>query len=159
TTSSPASRCRTSSRSPRRPPSASTSPPRRPRPRRRPRSERAGVRSFAPASLRRYAVRAGAALQVLLLLAASLVLGLAAVAARAQDVLPVPALTARVIDQTGTLGPQRDALDAKLAAFEQEAGPQIVILMVPTTRPEDIAAYAYRVADTWKIGRRDVGDG
>ena len=51
----------------------------------------------------------------------------------AQDVLPVPALTARVIDQTGTLdAAQRGALEAKLAAFEQAAGPQIVVLMVPT---------------------------
>lgn len=31
--------------------------------------------------------------------------------------------------------------------------------MVPTTQPEDIASYAWRVASTWKIGRRDVGDG
>jgi uncharacterized protein len=33
------------------------------------------------------------------------------------------------------------------------------VLLVPTTQPEDIAAYAQRVADQWKIGRRDVGDG
>jgi uncharacterized protein len=80
--------------------------------------------------------------------------------AGAQDVLPVPALTARVIDQTGTLNePQRAALESKLAAFEQAAGSQIVVLMVPTTQPEDIAAYAFRVADSWKIGRREVGDG
>lgn len=80
--------------------------------------------------------------------------------AAAQDVLPVPALTARVIDQTGTLdASQRAALEAKLAAFEQASGPQIVVLMVPTTQPEDIAAYAQRIADTWKIGRREVGDG
>jgi uncharacterized protein len=80
--------------------------------------------------------------------------------AAAQDLLPVPALTARVIDQTGTLGEsQRAALEAKLAAFESASGPQIVVLVVPTTAPEDIAAYAWRVADTWKIGRRDVGDG
>ena len=32
-------------------------------------------------------------------------------------------------------------------------------LMVPTTAPEDIAAYANRVGNQWKIGRRDVGDG
>jgi uncharacterized protein len=74
--------------------------------------------------------------------------------------LPVPALTARVIDQTGTLTEaQRAALEAKLAAFEAEAGPQIVVLMVPTTQPEDIAAYAQRVGEAWKIGRREVGDG
>ena len=53
----------------------------------------------------------------------------------------------------------RDRLEAKLAAFEAEAGPQIVLLLVPATAPEDIAAYAQRVADTWKIGRREVGDG
>ena len=81
-------------------------------------------------------------------------------AAWAQDVLPVPPLSGRVIDQTATLTePQRAELDAKLAAFEAQAGPQIVLLLVPATAPEDIAAYAQRVADAWKIGRRDVGDG
>ena len=81
-------------------------------------------------------------------------------AAQAQDVLPVPALTARVIDQTGTLqAAETAALEAKLAAFETEAGTQIVLLLVPATAPEDIAAYAQRVGDSWKIGRREVGDG
>ncbi|MDB5732217.1 MAG: hypothetical protein JWQ03_2112 [Variovorax sp.] len=73
---------------------------------------------------------------------------------------PVPALSARVIDQTGTLdASQRQALEAKLAAFEQKKGSQIVVLMVPTTAPEDIASYANRIANAWKIGRREVGDG
>jgi len=90
----------------------------------------------------------------------AVLLALAAAPAWAQDVLPVPALSARVIDQTGTLDDaQRSALEAKLAAYEQAAGPQIVVLMVPSTQPEDIASYAQRVADTWKIGRREVGDG
>ncbi|MEO5735662.1 MAG: TPM domain-containing protein [Rubrivivax sp.] len=80
--------------------------------------------------------------------------------AAAQSVLPVPALSARVIDQTGTLQPQQvEALQSKLAAFEAESGPQIVVLMVPTAAPEDLAAFAQRVADAWKIGRREVGDG
>ncbi len=80
--------------------------------------------------------------------------------ASAQDVLPVPALSARVIDQTATLDDrQRQALEAKLAAIEAQTGSQIVILMVATTAPEDIAAYAQRIADQWKIGRRQVGDG
>ena len=71
-----------------------------------------------------------------------------------------PRSTARVIDQTGTLdAAQREALEAKLAAFEQKKGSQIVVLMVPTTQPEDIASYANRVATHWKIGRKDVGDG
>jgi uncharacterized protein len=81
-------------------------------------------------------------------------------AAWAQDVLPVPPLSGRVIDQTATLAAaQSAAIDGRLAEFESQAGPQIVVLIVPTTAPEDIAAYAQRVADTWKIGRRNVGDG
>lgn len=79
---------------------------------------------------------------------------------RAQDLQAVPPLTARVIDQTGTLTPQQTAaLETKLAAFEAESGPQVVVLLVPTTQPEDIAAYAQRIGDAWKIGRREVGDG
>ena len=75
-------------------------------------------------------------------------------------VLPVPALSARVIDQTGTLTPEQvRALSDKLQALEAQRGSQVVILMVPTTQPEDIAAYGQRVGDTWKIGRREVGDG
>lgn len=75
-------------------------------------------------------------------------------------VLPVPALNARVTDQTATLSPdQVQALDTKLAELERTLGSQVVILMVPSTLPEDIAAYAYRVADAWKVGRREVGDG
>ena len=81
-------------------------------------------------------------------------------AAHAQDVLPVPALTERVIDQTGTLTEaQKTALIQKLALIETTRGAQVVVLIVPTTQPEDIAAYGQRVAETWKVGRRDIGDG
>jgi uncharacterized protein len=65
-----------------------------------------------------------------------------------------------VVDQTGTLTPaQAQALSAKLEGIERERGSQVVVLMVATTQPEDIASYAQRVGDAWKIGRRDVGDG
>jgi uncharacterized protein len=65
-----------------------------------------------------------------------------------------------VIDQSGTLSASdKSALEAKLASFEAQAGPQMVFLLVPTTAPEDIASYAQRVGETWKIGRREVGDG
>ena len=85
---------------------------------------------------------------------------LGAVPGYGQTVLPVPALAARVIDQTATLSTaDRQNLEAKLAAFEQARGTQIVVLMVPTTQPEAIESYANRVANAWKIGRRDIGDG
>jgi uncharacterized protein len=93
-------------------------------------------------------------------LTALFLLAVALAGVQAQDLLPVPALTARVIDQTGTLdAQQRQALEAKLQAFEQQKGSQIVMLMVPTTAPEDIASYANRVGNAWKIGRKEVGDG
>ncbi|MFY8117614.1 MAG: TPM domain-containing protein, partial [Roseateles sp.] len=80
---------------------------------------------------------------------------------RAQaELRPLPVLTARVMDSTGTLSPvQRQALEDKLAAFEREAGPQIVILMLAGTAPEDITDYTQRLGDAWKLGRREVGDG
>jgi uncharacterized protein len=78
----------------------------------------------------------------------------------AQPLVPVPALTAHVIDQTATLNPEQlAALEAKLQALETAKGSQVVVLIVPTTLPEDDASFANRVGNTWKIGRRDVGDG
>ena len=93
-----------------------------------------------------------------LLLGAWLLIGL--LPARAQGVLPVPALTGHVIDSTGTLSAaQQSALEDKLASFERLRGAQVVFLMLPTTQPEDIAAYAQRIGDSWKIGRKSIGDG
>jgi uncharacterized protein len=78
----------------------------------------------------------------------------------AQGVVPVPPLSARVVDQTGTLDAiQLKGLEDKLAALEQAKGAQIAVLIVPTTQPEDIASYANRVGNAWKIGRKEVGDG
>ena len=80
--------------------------------------------------------------------------------AQAQSLQAIPALTARVIDTSSTLdAAQTQALEGKLAAFEKARGTQIVILMVPTTLPEDITDYTQRVGDAWKIGRKDIGDG
>jgi uncharacterized protein len=80
--------------------------------------------------------------------------------ASAPKLQAVPALSARVIDQTATLdAAQRAGLETRLADFERRKGSQIVLLMVRTTAPEDIASYANRVANDWKIGRKDVGDG
>jgi len=91
---------------------------------------------------------------------AALLLALASFGALAQDLAPIPPLTARVTDVTGTLtSEQRAALEANLAAFEASKGSQIAIVIVPTTQPEDIAQYGIRVADQWKVGRKGIGDG
>jgi len=80
--------------------------------------------------------------------------------ALAQSPLPVPALTAHVVDQSGTLdAKQRSNMEARLAELEQREGTQLVVLMVESTAPEDITSFANRVANSWKIGRAQVGDG
>jgi uncharacterized protein len=74
--------------------------------------------------------------------------------------VPVPALTARVNDHTGTLNAEQKAsLEQLLQGFEARKGAQIAVLMVPTTGGEAIEQYALRVAELWKIGRKKVDDG
>jgi len=98
--------------------------------------------------------------QALVLGFAGLALVVFAPVLHAQDLQPVPALSSHVIDTTATLSAaQQQALDSKLVAFEAASGAQVVVLMVPTTAPEDIASYANRVGNAWKIGRKDIGDG
>ncbi len=72
----------------------------------------------------------------------------------------IPDLSARVTDLTGLISAEeKSQLEAKLSAFEQKKGSQISVLIVPTTQPEDIAQYAIRVVEKWKIGRKKVDDG
>ncbi len=90
----------------------------------------------------------------------ALVLSLCAVVGGAQGLLPVPALSSHVVDGGGLLSAdQRQALDSKLSALEAESGAQVVILIVGSTLPEDIASFGNRVGNSWKIGRKGVGDG
>lgn len=72
----------------------------------------------------------------------------------------VPALTRHVTDLTGTLSAQQvDQLDAQLVSLEKTKGAQLVVLMVPTTEPQDIAEYSLAVAEKNKIGRKGTDDG
>ncbi|WP_199751515.1 YgcG family protein [Bradyrhizobium sp. RP6] len=74
--------------------------------------------------------------------------------------VPVPQLTGRVVDQTGTLSSSDiAALSQKLSDFENRKGSQIAVLIVPTTQPETIEQFSIRVAEAWKIGRKKVDDG
>ncbi|HEY9211046.1 MAG TPA: YgcG family protein [Methylotenera sp.] len=76
------------------------------------------------------------------------------------ELVPIPALQHRVTDLTQTLTPeQQSQLEAKLAAFEQQKGSQIAVLIVPSTKPEEIEQYSIRVADAWKLGREKPDDG
>jgi uncharacterized protein len=87
-------------------------------------------------------------------------LAAAAFAADPTDPIPVPKLTGRVVDLTGTLTqPEREALAGKLAAFESSRGSQVAVLLVPSIGTETIEEFATRVTDAWKLGRAGVDDG
>jgi uncharacterized protein len=74
--------------------------------------------------------------------------------------VPVPQLTARVTDLTGTLtSGQQAALEQKLAGIEARNTAQIAVLLVPTTQPETVEQYAVNVFEKWKLGRKGVDNG
>lgn len=78
----------------------------------------------------------------------------------AQELQPVPPLSAHVTDTVGLLPEaRRAAVEAKLVSLEQQHGAQVAVLIVASTRPEAIEAYALRVAESWKLGRKGVDDG
>jgi uncharacterized protein len=73
---------------------------------------------------------------------------------------PIPPLSAHVTDLTGTLsGPERQALEAKLADWEARTTNQLAVFIVPTTKPETIEEYSIRVAEAWKIGQKGKDNG
>jgi len=67
---------------------------------------------------------------------------------------------APVVDLTGTLsGAAVTRIERRILQLEAAKGSQIAVLIVPTTQPEEIEQYGIRVADQWKLGRKDVDDG
>ena len=80
--------------------------------------------------------------------------------ALAQELVAIPALQGHVTDQVALLtSPQRDALEQQLRDYETRTGSQIAVLLITSTAPEAIEQYSIRVADAWKLGRKNVDDG
>ncbi|MCB1141064.1 MAG: TPM domain-containing protein [Leptospiraceae bacterium] len=74
--------------------------------------------------------------------------------------VPVPALSARVIDQTSTLTEAEiGELSQKCKIIEERDGTQIAILMVQSTEGEAIEEFSYRVASTWELGQKGKDNG
>jgi uncharacterized protein len=85
---------------------------------------------------------------------------LSALASAVDGFAPVPPLQALATDLTQTLSAEQLAtLGRRLREFESRKGSQLAVLIVPSTRPEEIEQYAIRVVDQWKLGRRKVDDG
>jgi len=80
--------------------------------------------------------------------------------AKSAGLIAVPPYQSYVTDLANVLqAPERAQLEARLTTIEQQTGSQVAVLIVPTTQPEDIAAYSIRVVDVWKLGRKRVDDG
>jgi uncharacterized protein len=74
--------------------------------------------------------------------------------------LDVPPLQGRVNDTAGVLSAgEAQALERRLAEYEQKTGHQFSLLTVPSLEGEDIAGYAIRVAEKWALGDKQRDDG
>jgi uncharacterized protein len=91
-----------------------------------------------------------------LLVALALAL-LAAGTARAQD---FPKFTGLVVDAANVLPPDREAaLTAKLQAFQQRAGRQLVVATVPTLGGQEVQQYGVALLRAWGVGLKDANNG
>ena len=77
-----------------------------------------------------------------------------------EDFVAIPKLSSQVTDLTGTLSTtERAELTRMLHVFREKKGAEVVLLMLPTTKPETIETFGIRLAEQWKIGRKKIDDG
>jgi uncharacterized protein len=74
---------------------------------------------------------------------------------------PIPPPPSRwVTDTAGFLSPETArSLDARLAAWEQSTGHQLLVYIAPTTGDAPIEDWAVRSFANWKVGRKGLDDG
>ena len=71
-----------------------------------------------------------------------------------------PPLTRRVVDDAHLLNPQQvAALDAKLAALEQQSQRQLVVATIPDLQGMPIEDYGYQLGRAWGLGDKQRNDG
>ena len=74
--------------------------------------------------------------------------------------LDAPPMTGRVNDLAQVMTPGfRQQLEQRLAAFERESSNQVAVLTVPSLQGDDIAPFAIRTAELWKIGQKGKDNG
>src|ERR1035438_4925229 len=74
---------------------------------------------------------------------------------------PIPASPTRwVTDTANFLSPEvLESLDARLAAYHQSTGHQLIVYIAPTTGDVPIEDWAVRAFAKWKVGRKGIDDG
>ena len=71
-----------------------------------------------------------------------------------------PALTGRVVDAANLLKPaERQALEAKLKAYEDKTTDQVVVATLPSLEGYPIEDYANRLFRHWQLGQKDKDNG
>jgi uncharacterized protein len=71
-----------------------------------------------------------------------------------------PAFTGLVVDAANVIpADQKAALEAKLTAFKQQTGRQLVVATIPDLQGYDIADYGYQLGRTWGVGLKGVDNG
>src|SRR6267378_1517496 len=86
-------------------------------------------------------------------LAVALLVTIIASSAAALDIPPPP--TRWYTDQAGLLdASQAEALNKKLADFEQQTGAQFIIYVFPTLDGEALEDFTIRCAEKWKVGNK-----
>jgi uncharacterized protein len=88
-----------------------------------------------------------------------IVLASAALSCAAETPIP-PTPTRWVTDTANLLSPDTvRALDARLAAYEQATGHQLIVYISPTTGGVPIEEWAVQAFAKWKVGRKGLDDG
>jgi len=74
--------------------------------------------------------------------------------------LDVPPLTGHINDTAGLLtSGQKQVLENLLREHEQSTSHQFVLLTIPSLQGENLENYSIRVAEKWKIGRKNLDNG
>lgn len=74
--------------------------------------------------------------------------------------LTFPPLTGRVVDAAGILDPAtKQALEQKLAAFEEKTGGQFVVATLKSLQDTTIEDYGYQLGRHWQIGQAGKNNG
>jgi uncharacterized protein len=82
----------------------------------------------------------------------------AAPASRAEG--DIPLLTGRVTDNAGVLSAETSArLTAVLKEHEDSTSNQVAVLTISSLEGEPLEAYSMRVAEAWKLGRKEKDNG
>jgi hypothetical protein len=72
----------------------------------------------------------------------------------------VPRLQGRVNDHAGVFTEQqRSEIEVRLLAYERDTTHHVALLTVPTLSGEPIEAFSLRVAQSWRLGRKDFDNG